>query len=142
MRKILIWLFPLALAAGAPPARASADDLKGAQSLLCTADEATLCTEDGNCLIESPSELNIPEFLEVNLTAKKLSTTKASGENRSTPIRTLERADGVLFIQGIEEGRAFSFVISESTGLLSAAIARDGETISILGRCTPTSAAK
>jgi hypothetical protein len=35
--------------------------------------------------------LNIPQFVVVNLEKKTLSTTKASGENRSTPIRSVQR---------------------------------------------------
>jgi hypothetical protein len=71
-----------------------------------------------------------------------MATTKASGEDRSTPIRTLERENGLIYIQGIEGGRAFSFVISESTGLLSVAVARDGKAVSVFGACTPLSAGK
>ena len=121
---------------------AAADDLKGAQSLLCTAVDASLCTDDGNCVLANPADLNIPEFVQVNLIEKMLSTTKASGENRTTPIRTLERGDGAIFIQGLEQGHAFSFVISESTGTLSAAVALDGQAVSIFGACTPMSGAK
>ena len=142
MRRKLIRALPLIFLGLAGPYVATADDLKGAQSLLCTAVEATLCDEGGDCVSESPAELNIPEFLQVNLTEKMMSTTKASGENRTTPIRTMERADGALYIQGIEQGHAFSFVISESTGTLSAAVALDGQSVSIFGGCTPMSAAK
>ena len=68
-----------------------------------------------------------------------MSTTKASGENRSTPMRTLEKENGLIFIQGIEQGRAFSLVIAESTGTLSVAVARDGKAVSLFGACTPLS---
>jgi hypothetical protein len=43
----------------------------------------------------------------------------------------------VIFIQGIELGRAFSVVVSEDTGRLSAVIAGQDLTISIFGACTP-----
>ena len=131
----LVWL-----AAGSPAVWA--DDLTGAQQLLCTAVQATKCAEDGDCYQDLPWNLNVPQFIVVDLAAKRLSTTKASGENRTTPIRTMERADGALYIQGIEQGHAFSFVISESTGTLSAAVALDGQSVSIFGGCTPMSAAK
>ncbi len=142
MRKQLIWGLSLAFLSWTASARASADDLAGVQSLLCTAVEATLCTDDGDCVSESPSELNIPSFLELDLKSKRMSTTKASGEDRSTPIRTLEREGGLIVIQGFEMGRAFSFLISESTGELSVAVTRDGKTVSVFGACTPLSAAK
>ena len=110
--------------------------------MLCTAVQATVCDDAANCVIENPWDLNIPQFLEINLRDKTVSTTKASGENRSTPIRTLLREDGLIVLQGVEGGRAFSFVIEEKSGLLSAAVAREGKTVSVFGACTPMPAAK
>ena len=39
-------------------------------------------------------------------------------------------------MQGIENGRAYSFVIEQDLGLLTAALARDGVTLSVFGACT------
>jgi len=142
MRRRLIGGLAAVLLILAVSAPAAADDLKGAQSLLCTPLEATLCSDDADCVSESPWDLNIPQFVEIDLKAKRMSTTKASGEDRSTPMRTVEREDGVIYIQGIEGGRAFSFVISESTGALYVAVARDGKSVSIFGACTPLAASK
>ena len=129
----------LVLAARDP---AVADDLTGQQSVLCTAVQATVCDDTGSCVIENPWDLNIPQFLELNLKDKTVATTRASGESRSTPIRTLLREDGLIVLQGVEMGRAFSFVIEEKSGLLSAAVAREGKTVSVFGACTPMPAAK
>ncbi len=126
----------------APSAASLADDLTGQQSVLCTAVQATVCDDTATCVIENPWDLNIPQFLEINLDGKTMSTTKASGENRSTPIRTLLREDGLIVLQGVEGGRAFSFVIEEKSGLLSVAVARDGKTVSVFGACTPMPASK
>ena len=56
--------------------------------------------------------------------------------SQGAPILTLERSDGLVFMQGIENGRAFSFVVEEETGTLSAAVARTGITVSVFGACT------
>jgi hypothetical protein len=95
------------------------------------------CHDDGDCIVDVPWNLNIPQFLQVNLKDKKLSTTKASGENRSTPIRNLVREGGQIYLQGIEGGRAFSFVINEETGLMAVGVAADGRVVSVFGACTP-----
>jgi hypothetical protein len=123
--------------AAAPPAVTGADDLTGQDRLLCTAVEVTRCVESGTCTSELPWNLNVPQFIEVDLKAKTFSTTKASGENRATPIRSLLREEGLLVLQGFEAGRAFSFVIHEESGMASVAVARDGLTVSIFGACTP-----
>ena len=130
----------------AVPAAGAADDLKGQDRILCTAVQATVCTTDGDCTIETPWNLNIPQFIEVNLKDKTAATTKASGENRMSPLTTVSRADGLIVLQGVEAGRAFSFVITEDTGFASIAVARQNLTVSVFGACTPmpaaTSAAK
>jgi hypothetical protein len=136
MIKALKGLF-LVLSVLALPAAALADNLTGQQMILCTAVQVTMCTDDGDCAIEAPWNLNVPQFIEIDLKDKKMSTTKASGENRSTPIRTLERDSGLIFLQGVEMGRAFSFVIVEKTGMASIAVAREGLTVSVFGACTP-----
>lgn len=122
--------------AAAMSGTARADDLKGAQQLLCTAVQATACYEEGDCFQDLPWNLNVPQFIQVDLTGKRLSTTKASGENRATPIESLKRNNGFIVLQGFEGGRAFSFVISEATGMLSAAVATDGKAVVVFGACT------
>jgi hypothetical protein len=123
--------------AAALPAVSRADDLTGQDRILCTAVEVTRCMESGTCSSELPWNLNIPQFIEIDLKAKTFSTTKASGENRATAIRNLIREEGLLVLQGFETGRAFSFVIHEESGMVSVAVARDGLTVSIFGACTP-----
>jgi hypothetical protein len=135
-----IMVLTLGLAAAGLPA--VADDLTGQDRLLCAAVEATRCLESGGCTSEAPWNLNIPQFIEVNLKDRNFSTTRASGENRMTPIRSIAREDGLIVLQGIEAGRAFSFVIHEESGMASVAVARDGMTVSIFGACTPMPQAK
>jgi len=118
---------------------ALADSLEGKTAFLCSAVEVTICTADGICESEVPWNLNIPQFLHVDLAGKRLATTQASGENRSSPIEHSKRENGQIFIQGIEGGRAFSMVLRERDGLASIAIAADGLTIAVFGACTPES---
>ena len=122
----------------APP-MAFSDDISGVDRILCSSIEATVCTFEGGCEIGTPSLWGIPQFLEIDLKKKQVSTTAASGENRMTPATSLRREDGLIFLQGVENGRAFSLVINENTGVLSAAVAREGITVSVFGACTPLS---
>jgi len=131
------------VAALAAPSAALADDLTGQQDFLCTSVQVNVCTDDGKCIGANPWDVNVPQFIEVNLKDKKLSTTKASGENRFTPIRTLLNEGGYVYLQGVEGGRAFSIVIEEKSGMASIAVATDGKTVTVFGACTPiVSAAK
>ena len=135
-----------ALALGAavfvPTAVSRADDVTGQDQILCTAVQVTICGMEGDCKIQPPWALNVPQFVEIDLKGQKLSTTKASGENRSTPIRTILKENGEIYLQGVEGGRAFSFVIEEDTGMASIAVAREGKIVSVFGACTPLPASK
>jgi hypothetical protein len=127
-------LAAVAIAVAAP---AMADDLSGSDALLCASGDATVCTVEGDCETGPAWTLNIPRFIEVDLEARTLATTEASGENRSTPIENIEREGGLVFLQGIENGRAFSFVIVEASGVVSVAVAREDVTVTVFGSCTP-----
>ena len=120
----------------------AADDVTGATKLLCTSVQATSCNSEGDCSTDLPWTFNVPQFIEIDLDAKRLSTTKASDENRQSPIGSVIRADGLLVIQGLELGRAYSFVINEKSGRIAATVARDGVTVSVFGACTPLAPAR
>ena len=114
-----------------------ADDLTEANRFLCAAVQATVCYEDGECEIDLPWNLNIPAFIEVDFDAKRLSSTTASGLNRTTPIKHVDRQDGTIVLQGFEMGRAFSWVITEATGQVTVAVAFEGAAVAVFGSCTP-----
>lgn len=131
------YLIAFAVLLAVPCALVWADDLAGSTRFLCAAVQATQCLEGGECAIDVPWNLNIPEFIEIDLDAKRLSTTPASGQNRATAIAHLSRADGLIVLQGFEMGRAFSIVIAEQTGRATAAVATGGRAVAVFCACTP-----
>lgn len=136
MKASTVWCLALAgsLAWAVP---ATADDLTGAERLLCVTIEVTACSEGSECEPMSPEELNVPRFLKVDLAQRLLSTTEASGENRQTKIEHLRREDGLIVLQGMERARAFSIMISEASGKLTASVARENLGVVVFGACTP-----
>lgn len=117
---------------------AMADNLEGTDEFLCAAGHVQVCFENGECFSIAPWELSMPDFVVIDMKAKTVSTTKASGQNRSTPFTSVERSDGVISLQGVEAQRAFSFVIEEASGHMTVAIARDGLSVTVFGVCTDT----
>ncbi|HNP35050.1 MAG TPA: hypothetical protein PKK10_04295 [Woeseiaceae bacterium] len=124
--------FALLLCAGA----VHADNITDSDKLLCSASEVAACVEGAECVTTMPWEMNVPQFVVIDLKKKTISTTKASGENRSTPIKTLLRDDVAIHLQGIEANRAFSFTIEKLSGILTVAVSVDGLTLSVFGACT------
>jgi hypothetical protein len=117
---------------------ASADSVVDVDEMVCAAGQVQICLESDNCYAASAMELAIPDFVVIDTKARKISTTRASGENRSTAFTSFSRADGVVYLQGMESGRAFSFVIDEATGRMTVAVSRDGMTVTVFGACTST----
>ena len=115
-----------------------ADDLSNSDKFLCSPAHIIACFEGADCLTLLPWEADIPQFVVVDTKKKLVSTTKGSDENRSTPIQSLQREDSTIYLQGVEGGRAFSFVIDEPSGLLTVSVTRDGVTDTVLGACTDT----
>ena len=113
------------------------DVLKDVDRMLCVPGSVSHCVLDQKCKSELPEDENIPTFIEVDLKRKTLATTEASGEGRSTSIKNVTRQAGNIYLQGVENGRGFSMVISENTGDLTLVVAADGETASMFGACTP-----
>jgi hypothetical protein len=130
MRSVLVLT---AIVSGA----AAADDLSGADKLLCSTLQSTACLADGECESLPPAALNIPQFVEVDVKAKQIRTTPASGEDRKTPLQTVQRTQGEIVLQGYENGRAFSLVIQEATGHAAFASAADARGVLVFAACTP-----
>jgi hypothetical protein len=134
MRPIVLTAAALALLATAPT---FADDVTGADHLLCTTVRATECYADGGCLPGNPEEWGSPRFVEVDFKEKMLRTTEASGEDRSTPINSIEREGDRIFIQGVQDSRAFSIVLDQDSGTGSTAIVLEGHVLALFSYCTP-----
>jgi len=126
--------FVLALLFALPVA---GDVLKDTDRMLCVPGPVSHCIADEGCNSGLPEDENIPDFIEVDLKHKTLAATRASGEDRSTPIKSQERTAGYIYLHGVENGRVFSMVISENTGDLTFVVAADGETATMFGACTP-----
>jgi len=120
------------------PGAGIADNLSDLDKFLCSPAQIISCFEGAECSTLLPWEADIPQFVIIDTKKKLISTTKGSNENRSTPIQSVRREDSTIYLQGVEGGRAFSFVIEESSGLLTVSVARDGVTVTIFGACTDT----
>jgi hypothetical protein len=140
MMKKIVTGFVAMLSAGG----ALADNLDGvdkmicaaAQVMICAAAQVQICIESDACYAASAAELGIPNFVIIDTKKKTISTTKTSEENRSTAFSSVSRNDGLIYLQGIEGGRAFSFVIEEAGGYMTVSVARDGVAVNVFGACT------
>ena len=135
LRRSLSWTcWCLASLLAAPLA---GDGLGGRDAFLCAVLEVSRCVPEEGCAQAALADLNIPDFVEIDLAAKLVRTTAASGENRVTPILGVARQEGLIFLQGVEKGRGWSFVLDEESGRLTAAVAREELSVNAFAVCTP-----
>ncbi len=142
MKSIAIVAFGVAGLVLIGPARA--DDLTGVDRFLCSAGSVSVCCDDGQCASGTAAELSVPQFIEFDLVQKRVNSTKASRLNRATSIDSIKRANGTIMLQGVDVDRAYSFVIDEKSGEMSATVAIQDAGCNVLafGWCTPLAAGK
>lgn len=135
MHRLLIVALILGLSAVAGRGLAASAKFDGSVPLLCVPIEITQCDEGGKCYQGTAEDVNLPQFIHVNLKEKSLSGVGAAAE-RTTAIDFMERQNGRIVLHGGQGGRGWTAVISEATGKLSATISEEGTAFIIFGACT------
>lgn len=113
-----------------------ADDVSGSDSLLCYGLSAARCETGEGCEMVDPWRLNLPDFVKLDLRGKRLLTTAGSAEQRNTALQAVTRDNGSILIQGSQGQRAFSWLITETSGEGTLSIAGVGQGVTIFTVCT------
>jgi hypothetical protein len=125
-----------ALFSGTVAARpAQGSDFDGSRDLLCAPKDVADCDTAARCERESLADANLPSSIHVQFSKKRL--TGPGGDERSTAIQNVQNLSGLTILQGAENGRAWSMVIDQSNGRLSASITDSDGAFSIFGACSP-----
>lgn len=115
-----------------------ANTITGRNAFVCTAWQAMSCSTSDECKTTEAWRLNLPDFVRVDLRAQEFSTLPGSDEMRTTPIASITRTDGLLFLSGSQQDRGFTWVINEDTGEGTMAIVTDTTVISLFTACAAT----
>ena len=107
----------------------------GSVPLLCAPIQAIDCDVEDPCLRGTPDDVNIPNFFRINLQEKMITAVKEGG--RQTAIKNIERINGKTILQGVQDGRGWTMIMSEHTGKMSATVSDDGVGFVVFGACTP-----
>ena len=118
------------------PLSIAAAQFDGSTPLLCAVIQVVECGAGGDCYPVQPEIANIPRFLKINFKNKTISTTEESGRKDTSRIKNIERAKGNLILQGSENGRGWTMVISEETGKMSATVSDDQVGFVVFGAST------
>ena len=113
-----------------------ADDVTGSDSLLCYGLSAARCDTGEACEMVEPWRLNLPDFVKLDLRGKRIQTTAASAEQRETPLQSVERSNGTILIHGSQGERAFSWLMTETSGEGTLSVAGLGQGVTVFTVCT------
>jgi hypothetical protein len=122
---------PAAAAAPAPPPKPGLD---GSKPLVCDLVEAAQCDGVAACIDVTPAQIDLPGPVHVDFAGKRLHS--ADGQ-RTSPIVALETQDGLLLLQGHQDGRGWTMVVDRSNGHLSATLADVEGSFALAGACHP-----
>ena len=118
---------------------ASADDITGEDTFICTAWHAIACTTEATCDQTEAWRLEMPDFIKVDLNEEVLVTPERSDQPRFANIGNIERGEGRLFLTGSQDERGYTWVINEATGEGTFAIVTDTTVVALFTACAATS---
>ena len=143
MKKIK-WIFFIALLVMFIPFSLLAGDFDGSTSLIFASQEVYECSLENGCKEIESADINLPSFLIIKFSKKEISATPESGRKAITKIERIERNDGILYVQGAEDGfkgeedgLGWTLAIEEDSGKGVLTGAMPGSAFVIFGVCTP-----
>jgi hypothetical protein len=126
----VLWAVGLCLT---PPQVAAASKYDGSVPLVCVPLAVTECGAEGECQKGTPQSVNLPQFFSVDF---KTMTIRAVEQNRESAIKTVDRVNGKMILQGVQGQLGWTMIIAEDSGQMSATIAGAIEGYIIFGSCT------
>ena len=127
----------IALAALMLPAASIAADFDGSRPLLIAVIDVIECLPGADCEKVSPREARIPRFFEIDFEKKEISEIGDFEEERRTEIQSMTKLEGMLILQGAQNGRGWSVNISEANGDAVITLSDPLAGFVLFGACTP-----
>ena len=119
------------------PFHATAGDFDGSKPLIGAVLELYTCQANDKCETVTVEEINFTQFLMIDFKKAEISGTRADGEKLVTPIKNRTAQDGMLMLQGVENGRGWTLSITEATGKMVLTVSGDEVGFVAFGACIP-----
>lgn len=130
--KALLAAVILGIAGLLPPMSASAAPLDGSAPILCALNSVVECARRGDCERSNTDDAQVPPFVQIDVPKKLLRSVDGT---RTSPITSVNRTNGRLMIQGMQNERVWGAVVNEETGQMSATVSEADGAIVIAGAC-------
>ncbi len=127
--RLIAGLIMLILLAAVSPALAG-DLIDTAKPLLCASNEAVDCDPGEPCDRGIPDNMGAPQFLRIDFAKNEI-----SGPLKTTKIRSTDKDDDQIVLQGHEIGLGWTLAIDRYTGHMRATFAGGNASFIIFGAC-------
>ena len=107
------------------------DVFDGTKPLLCASIEAIDCDPGESCDRGIPEIMGAPQFLRIDFAKNEI-----AGTLKSTKIRSIEKDDDQIILQGHELGMGWTIAIERLTGNMRVTFAGGNASFIIFGACT------
>ena len=134
MKRLLIILTGIGLLCAA---RARAGDFDGSKPLICAVIQTIACPRNEDIEVGTAEDVDLPQFFFIDFEKRLVTGKMSGGEVRETKIESLKHEDGMLILQGVQRGKAWSAVINEETGKTTITGANDVAGFVVFAACTP-----
>ena len=135
MRKLILFVSILMYVVIAPLV-VLAGDFDGSKPLICAAVSTVSCSDGNKCHQGTAEDIDFPQFLRIDFAKNKVTATRSPQIEQVTEIRSMERLEGELILQGVEGGRGWSMSIWEATGKMVITASGQEEGFIVFGACT------
>jgi len=100
--------------------------------MLCALSSVIECSRKGECERSTSEEASVPPFVRINIQQRILSSVDGA---RTSPITSVQRTNGYLMIQGMQNERVWGAVIEEKTGQMTATVGEHDGAIIMSAMC-------
>ena len=114
------------------PGVVPAAPLDGSVPMLCAVNSVVECTRRGDCERSTAEDSQVPPFVRIDVGKKLLISVDGA---RTSPISAVQRNNGRLMLQGMQNERVWGAVINEQTGQMSATVGEDDGAIVLNATC-------
>jgi hypothetical protein len=111
---------------------AAAGNFDGSKLLICAPVEAMDCGPGEGCSKELPENIGAPNFLRIDFANKVI-----VGPKQTTPILFMDKSDDQILLQGKELGYAWTLVLDQESGAMTATLVNREAAFVLFGSCTP-----
>ena len=114
------------------PSAVPAAPLDGSVPMLCALSSVVECGRKGDCERNTAEESGIPAFIRVDVTQRLLSSLDGA---RTSPIVNVQRSNGRLMLQGVQNERVWGAEVDEESGRMAATSVEAEGAFVIIGMC-------